>query len=115
VTKPAPHQPPPCHLFGGAGFPGDMKITTTIWEKAISLARNEDVIGAFKFLDNIQDPTAFVMMVDINRGERAHQWAWDVLEDWRNHDEPTWVLPHVKDDQVGADFPGLDYSDYGGI
>ena len=87
--------------------------TLTIRQKAIQLAKNEDAFGAFEFLSNIQDPTAFVAMVSVEVGEVAHQWAWDLLEDWQNNEEPTWILP--EDEEPDHDFPGLDYSDTGGM
>ena len=85
--------------------------TTTIREKAIQLAKSEDAFGAFEFLSNIQDPTAFVMMVSVEVGEVAHQWAWDLLEDWQNNEEPTWILPEEDD----SDLAPMDYSDGGGM
>ncbi len=88
--------------------------TTTIRQQAIKLAKTEDAEGAFKFLNNIQDPSAFMFMANINAvGEVAHQWAWDLYEDWQNNDEPTWILP--EDEEPDHDSPGLDYSDTGGI
>lgn len=65
----------------------------TYQEKAIELCEAKDANGIFKFLDKVEYPDHLPLVVSVGLASlKAHQFAWNALEDWKNNDEPTWLL-----------------------
>lgn len=67
-------------------------------KQVIELCEKQDAHAIFEILDKLTDPCGLPYVVHLkNASAEAHSFAKRVVQDWQEHDVPTWT---AWEDQV---------------